>query len=183
MHTGTQFCRTMLFPKESFGKNGCLKACHVDDAGVKNYIMRELAGNDFRFEKAIGRISVSAPELFNGEIVIVVPIRHPARVYESFLGRNKTIKEFTEQWINMIKYIHPLNPWYIHMDLDDKYKDLARLEKFLDYKFPLLDGIYDWEVINTKAGTYKKPLEEFSFENIPQEYIDFYESTRLKNNR
>lgn len=159
MHTGTQFCRYELFPKEIFAKNNELKGCHVDDAGIKNYIRNELTE----------------------EYVVVVPIRHPLRVYHSFLKRNKGKKEFMEQWTNMIKHIHPLNPWYIHMDLhEERQRDVQRLEKFLNYKFMKLDGGVEWTVVNSKAGTHKMLLENLQTVEVPEEFIEYYEYTRKK---
>jgi hypothetical protein len=158
MHTGTQFCRTFLFDKEEFATGYGMKGCHVDDAGINHYIRTELTD----------------------EHIIVVPIRHPYRVYHSFLKRNKDKNEFMEQWMNMLEHIHPLNPWYIHIDLEERIQDLARLEKFLNHKFKHLDGIYAWEVVNSKAGTHKQTLEELATVEVPQEFIEYYEYTRKK---
>jgi hypothetical protein len=63
------------------------------------------------------------------------------------------------------------------MDLDDRVEELKLIEKAIDYKFNL-DG-NDWPIINSRAESWKGTPDDYDMDKIPQEYIDFYEDTRL----
>lgn len=166
MHTGTHFCRHGLFSEFARANAG-------EDSPDENVIV-----NVHVMPHDVERLH---KELARGEAIIVVPLRHPARVYHSFLNRGKTKEMFIEQWDNMMNIIAPHKPFYIHLDLPERRQEVDVIEQAIGMKLPVSDSEEEWKVFNSRASSYNMSLDEFPTDEIPSKYIDFYESTRLLN--
>lgn len=110
---------------------------------------------------------------------IVVPLRHPFRVWESYRRRGRLDRGFdvfVEQWDMMINQFHPLNPMYIHIDSDSRDQEVQAVCEALDR-----DLAVDWaDIIRGKPGTestFDLPLPEIMPSYLPAEYTDFYHDT------
>lgn len=108
---------------------------------------------------------------------IVVPLRHPARVLESFQRRGRNIEHYLEQWEVMINEVHRLNPMYIHIDSNIRDSQVNAISKVIGKDLNI-----DWsEVIRGRPGTegtHNMELPGRMPELIPQHFIDFYQDTR-----
>jgi hypothetical protein len=170
MHTGTHFTRHGLFGK-------FLRANPGNVAHNPGYL---LADNEHRIVNV--HITTAEMERIETELqvdnIIVIPLRHPARVYQSFLKRNKTLEMFIEQWDNMINVIAPRNPFYIHLDLPERRQEVDLIEKAINMKLPVSHDESEWKIYNSRAETHSMSLDEFPIDDIPERFIDFYESTR-----
>lgn len=157
-HTGTQFCVEHLFgplPNNRLSSGSYIRHKHLLDRHVE-FIKKELSKQNRKKYSAI-----------------VVPLRHPARVKRSFEKRGWPIETYYEQWDNLIEVVAPLNPFYLHIDQeDDREFELAELQKLLpDYELP-----GDWPVVHRVTDSHEYPIDQV--EDVPERYVEFYESTR-----
>lgn len=149
MHTGTTFCERWLF-------------------GAGPISLLRLHTDHRRLEAIIGEL-----EQIDKYDAVVVPLRHPARVLRSFMKRGRTWESYVEQWNEMMVFIAPLNPHYIHID-DLEIRDAQRhaLEEMLDFKI-VKKG---WPKVNSRSDSSTYPIEKV--QNVPQKYVDFYNDTK-----
>ena len=73
---------------------------------------------------------------------LVVPMRHPASVVESWLARDKPIEPLLPQWEMLKTMVDPARPIYLPLDVPDRDRWLGELNGKLGLKLQT-----DWPVI------------------------------------
>lgn len=90
-------------------------------------------------------------------IPLICPFRHPYRVEESWRRQKRgSSKELVRCFQLLINKCLPHNPYILPVDSPIRERWLDEMAKGLG--IPLKT---DWEVINTKAGTFDMSLDEF----------------------
>ena len=105
---------------------------------------------------------------------VVSPIRHPARVLESFKRRNHlNYRVFREQFGCMADLVEGRDVFYIHIDEPDlRDAELARINNELGLKLKT-----DWPLVNCVGKTHDIKLTKEMMDEIPQWIMDFYHLT------
>lgn len=106
---------------------------------------------------------------------IVVPLRHPSRVWKSFADRDMSYDFFCDHWYNMIKFVDILSPNYIHIDvIDRRDDDLLKVEQ----KFGI-ELQHDWTIDDTVCdkGNATMNITHKDTIKMPNFILDFYERT------
>lgn len=172
MHSGTHILRYDIF--KDFQELGM----EYDDE--TDYII----GSHFT-DFAHGHIN----EWINKVDYVVVPMRHPARILQSFKKRGRRIHpsepmpnplevpgtDFHSQWENL-KYYHGIKKiHYIHIDdFDNRDAQVQKLGKLIDRElkpeWPLEEGKKSNSVHGTHALEVTQELED----QVPQWVLDFY---------
>lgn len=80
---------------------------------------------------------------------IIVPLRHPYLVAESWNRRNKPISELIENFRLLVNEVDKLNPLYLPIDTDNRQDCLDNINQELG-----LNLTTNWEVVNSKKDTY-----------------------------
>lgn len=119
---------------------------------------------------------------YGGMTTAVIPLRHPARVLESY-RRRSTVQsregEFMQEWRYMMDITQNFKDvWWFHLDDNDLREEQAHAIQF-DLLGQAVD--IDWSV-NKKTGS-KKDTHDLTITNellkdIPQSFIDFYEEKK-----
>jgi hypothetical protein len=128
--------------------------------------------NSINLETWIKRIKL-------GYSYLVVPLRHPSRVYESYVKVprvNRSYELFNFQWNAFIDTIDKYNPFYIHVDKEDlREEEIKLLSNELNIKLGK-----EWNLKYTEAKTYD--LDENYLVNknkkfVKEKFINFYNRT------
>jgi len=151
MHSGTRFLHQLIgWPVQTLAKaqfvDGTIIHCHMDTRSEK-------------FTRAL-----TCP--------IVVPMRHPARIYESWARRNfksKHPEKLEAQFRRMIREVHPHSPTYVVIDHEDRDLHLKRLND----RFGLALKT-DWCPVSEK-GTSDVEITRKRMARVPDFVMDFYE--------
>jgi len=80
---------------------------------------------------------------------IIIPLRHPYLVQESWVRRGKPLSELIENFKLLINELDPLNPLYLPIDVENRQDYLDEINKKLD-----LDLRTNWSIVNSKKHTY-----------------------------
>lgn len=124
----------------------------------------------------VGHISLGLIDLImSKDCPIIVPMRHPFLVEESWRRRGKGTP--IESFSLLINEVDKKDPYYIAIDSPERDIHLARLNKGLGLKL-----VNNWEVKNSKHKTYDldasglEPSEEMkAFFGANQDFFDrFY---------
>lgn len=87
---------------------------------------------------------------------LVIPLRHPYLVEESWRRRGKNIGEMVAAFHTLLSKFHPLNPHYIPVDLPQARSDaIKRISRELGR--PILDSS---TVVNSTANTHSLQPED-----------------------
>ena len=102
---------------------------------------------------------------------IVVPLRHPARVLRSWLGRtgiNNTETKLWAAWDFLISKIAPTQPHYLTVDVPEiRDAQLSKLSAAIDYPLET-----EWPVLNSHTDSNQCPLD---ISQVPPRILNFYE--------
>jgi len=103
---------------------------------------------------------------------IVTPIRHPWRIAQSHIKRQKKdLKEFHEHFNNLMNIVDKYNPLYIHIDHESRESDIKKLSKLIGRKVKT-----DWPV-SKRTGCLTHTHDFNGVVPLPDNYLSFYEST------
>ena len=80
---------------------------------------------------------------------ILVPLRHPNLVAESWRRRGKPLNELIENFNLLVNEIDPLKPHYLPIDVPDRQGYLDKINQDLN-----LNLTTDWSIENSKEHTY-----------------------------
>lgn len=118
------------------------------------------------------KVSRFAPFL---ELPILIPMRHPARVYESWFRRKrKKIENCTKQFSNLINVAYPKNPMFLVIDHEDREKRLAEIASFLDISLKT-----DWQMGHGVVHeTGNCDITDEMMSRVPDFVMDFYEEVK-----
>jgi len=112
-------------------------------------------------------------------VQIIIPLRHPARCLASFNKRNtinSTYESYCRQWDTLISMTRKLsNIMYLH--LDDKVIRDKQAKAILEVIG--LSHDVDWSVATetgSKHGTHEIEISDTLLENVPEKFINFYNS-------
>ena len=98
---------------------------------------------------------------------IIVPLRHPSLVEESWRRRGKSTTDLRENFRLLVDEIDPLNPLYLPIDVPDRQTYLDRINSELG-----LNLVTDWGVVNSQCHTFDIARKE---SNIEPDFISrFY---------
>jgi len=113
---------------------------------------------------------------------VYMPLRHPARVLESFMRRNTVASSeaaFRSHWRAMMAFVKqcPTKIYYLHLDSALRCHQAGSILKSLDIN----DKTVDWSVTEetgSKQGTHDLELTGELIKRVPKFFIDFYEETK-----
>ena len=118
----------------------------------------------------------SNPQLYYYQLKkykVIVPLRHPRRILESFNRRDKPISNYHQQWKHMLM-LPVYKPVYVHVDNKrSRNRQVKAIGKLLNMELSTAWPLS--ERSGSKYGTHDIPLKDCP--EAPQEYIDFYENT------
>jgi len=103
--------------------------------------------DDFLHVGHLTRNSIDAIKRLNHKIII--PLRHPYLVAESWRRRNKPLDELEENFHLLVDELDPLNPLYLPIDVDNRQDYLDQINDDLG-----LALVTEWGVENSKKSTY-----------------------------
>ena len=112
-------------------------------------------GNFHVYAKGTGENLIEIPK----HRVIVVPLRHPRAVAQSWKNRGKPIvshekhEPMVAMWRTLIDVIAPLNPFYVPVDIESRDEYLAKLGKKIKRKL-----VTDWRA--KSDGYMTTPLND-----------------------
>ena len=102
--------------------------------------------------------------------IICTPLRHPSRVYESFVRRGQSIESMLQQWRLMAYYLDEKQPFYVHIDEDVRDADVKALRSAAG----LPDRDIDWTPVGNEHNTNLLSTTN----NKSQDWVmDFYRRT------
>lgn len=87
---------------------------------------------------------------------LVVPMRHPYRVAESWARRGGYLPDMVRAYRTVVERLLPHRPFFMPVDSDRRGEYLERLRE-LEPKLST-----DWEVVGSKSNTYDLSLEDIS---------------------
>ena len=92
---------------------------------------------------------------------ILIPLRHPYLVAESWKRRGKPLTELAENFRLLVDELDPLNPLYLPIDVDNRqeYLDIINNELGLSLKT-------NWAIENSKEMTYNLSYKDLSPDKI-----------------
>lgn len=88
---------------------------------------------------------------------MIIPLRHPYLVAESWRRRNKPLDELADNFRLLVDEIDPYNPLYLPIDVENRQEYLDKINKELG-----LDLRTEWGVENSKKSTYNLSYKELS---------------------
>ena len=97
-------------------------------------------------------------------------MRHPARVYESWVRRRKNLEMLNNQFRNMVDIVHPHNPMYLVIDHEGRDERLKEINNVLG-----TDLKTDWSVWTLK-NTSDIPITGEMINRVPGFVTEFYEN-------
>lgn len=158
MHTGTHFVKEHLF--KDYKPLSIVN--DYDGEGDAKYCFHVVSG---------ATMGYGLPRAYTNPVV--VPLRHPYRVKQAFEKRynGEDFDLMHDQWYNMITHISKFNPYYLHLDDEERReKDLQNLNKGLGLNLQT-----DWSLQGSKSGTNLINVpKSINDPHVRQEYIDFY---------
>ena len=95
----------------------------------------------------------------------IVPLRHPRRVFKSWIDRKQNIIDCIDEWENLLKYIDPYDPYYLPIDSIDRDIYLGWINKKLEVS-PV-----DWRPRGTDVGTMYMEPEAIKLPERVEEYL------------
>jgi len=107
----------------------------------------------------------------------IVPLRHPVRIWKSFVDRELGYDYYYDHWMNMAKRISGFNPTYVHIDRPS-IRDIE-LNKFEGRIGMALK--HDWSTDSSVSdnGNEDYLISHYELQKIPDVIMKFYESTFL----
>lgn len=115
-----------------------------------------------------------------GMEVVIMPMRHPAKVLESHYARleydQRWIMWFNQNWLNAMWIEEHHAPYYIHIDQPElRDRELAIINDELGLSLE-----HDWAIngkMGCKEGTHATKLREDLVHICPEAYVRYYEET------
>ena len=104
-----------------------------------------------------------------GEYPVFIPMRHPARIYESWVRREENLEELGRQLDVMIDTIDKYDPVYLLIDSEKRDKWLVRANGKLKEQF-----VTTWPSFTTQH-TMHIPVTKAMQAAVPGTVMDFYE--------
>ena len=109
------------------------------------------------------------------DLPILVPMRHPARVYESWFRRKrKKIIDCDIQFGNMIDVVHPHNPMYLVIDHDERDKRLSEISDKLGVKLST-EWLMGHGIVHNTGNC---DITDQMMDRVPDFVMDFYEEVK-----
>jgi hypothetical protein len=91
------------------------------------------------------------------EMPLIVPLRHPYRVEESWKRRGKSVAELVSCFDTLAEKFAPLRPCFMPVDSPRREEALQELSGELGVELST-----DWAVVHGEAGTHSLALEDLS---------------------
>lgn len=129
-HTGTKFIASMF----KYHQAGFLE----EDLGDTMHVGHI----------SLGQI-VNIEALLDEGLPVVIPLRHPYLVYESWIRRDKQIHELVTNWHLLVDRIDKYNPYYVAIDSRDREDMLDDVNRGLGLRLET-----DWSPVNVVSNTY-----------------------------
>jgi hypothetical protein len=126
----------------------------------------------------VGQNFDTMAEVMDLGIPIISPMRHPARVKESYIRRGMypprcDSQSFDTQWKNMIKIYEKYDPMYIHIDSENRDSDVLKVASKISR-----DLHTDWPLLGATHGVHDFKVTDDSIKGIPNWVMDFYNSIK-----
>jgi len=88
---------------------------------------------------------------------MIIPLRHPYLVAESWRRRNKPLNEMADNFMLLADELDPLNPLYLPIDVENRQEYLDKINSELGLNLKT-----DWGVENSKKSTYNLSYKDLS---------------------
>lgn len=98
---------------------------------------------------------------------VIVPLRHPAVVAESWKKRNRPKLELIEQFEELIGFVDQFQPLYLPLDVDDRDNYLGKINAATGLELET-----SWPVIHSKKATHDIDWRNLYPDDDIQEMID-----------
>lgn len=95
----------------------------------------------------------------------IVPLRHPRRVFKSWITRKQSIDDCINEWDNLLEIVVPHNPYYLPVDSTDRDLYIGWIRKKLN-----LD-VDDWRPRGNDVGTMYMVPEAIRLPNSVEDYL------------
>ena len=97
---------------------------------------------------------------------ILIPLRHPYLVAESWKRRGKPLTELSENFRLLVDELDPLNPLYLPIDVDNKQDYLDKINVELGLSLST-----QWGIENSKKMTYNLSYRDLSPDKIMMDLV------------
>lgn len=98
---------------------------------------------------------------------IIVPLRHPVIVAESWRRKGKPLDDMYAQWDMLIDFVDPYQPAYLPLDVDIRDAHLGAINERYNLKLQTR-----WPVINSKVKTYGLDRQNLPIDTQLQQLLD-----------
>lgn len=116
----------------------------------------------------LGHLTINSIEAIKRlDCPVLVPLRHPYLVAESWMRRNKPINQLAQNFCLLINEIDNKDPYYLPIDVENKQDYLDKINAGLNLNFST-----DWKVENSKKSTYNLTYRDI---NPPNEIVNLVE--------
>ena len=144
---------------------------HTGTHIVRNILLRGEKINGFHIPELERRVQGCLDSM---DGLVVSPLRHPARVAESFKRRGSDVERFFLQWSHFMRYFAPRVDLYIHVDHPCRDSEVESLADLLGKPIS-----YDWAVTvesGSRQDTHALDIQNCTIE-IPDSFSEFYGQT------
>lgn len=150
-HTGTNFTMK-LFTDQGFKGHSLMAISHSPWTLYQGHVMKSSQIN-----RAL-ELAESMP--------LVIPMRHPYRVEESWRRRRKPVGEMVTSFQVLMERFVPLDPYFMPVDSPVRESALARLSAGLGVEFGTT-----WAVHGGETGTHDLALDDLAPSNAVRELV------------
>lgn len=106
----------------------------------------------------VGHITENSVEAIKRlDCQMIIPLRHPYLVAESWRRRNKPLSELFDNFMILVDELAPLDPLYLPIDAANRQDYLNKINKRLDLRLNT-----NWNVVNSKKSTYNLTHKDLS---------------------
>lgn len=98
---------------------------------------------------------------------MLIPLRHPYLVAESWVRRGKPLSELADNFRLLVNELDPLNPLYLPIDVDNRQDYLDKINKDLGLSLST-----NWNVENSKETTYNLSHKDLTPEPIMVDLVE-----------
>lgn len=98
---------------------------------------------------------------------IIVPLRHPKRVFLSWQRRGKPTGHCIQEWKNIIEIVDKYNPYYLPVDSQSREFYLEKIQDKFGLGFDVT-----WEPRGSKTGSIHKNIEDIYIEPVAEAYVN-----------
>jgi len=97
----------------------------------------------------------------------IVPLRHPRRVFKSWIDRGQNVEDCINEWVNLIEIVIPHNPYYLPIDSVDREVYLQKINEDLNVR-----NDQNWRPRGNNKGTMYLNPEEITLPDNAESFLE-----------